>query len=517
MASISRILKSTFSAIGSPFLTFGRWLRRKVTSLRNVQRQHDAQADNNNNNVTTRLQHRHIARDDTPPVSASGVMAENNSHTENDWDMCDDAYSETEVTRLLAKMESSDDRLIFSEHLMHLAQKLPQGETREVVYSACQDVANLCLSQDRLQHYTLSILLSHEISDRHKPLLIQALQEQSTAQNPPPEPPDNTRESEWSREYHASMQLLSDAIDARRQVCAEKHYPYTQTVCSIDELITHFKQINSPADDSCSYDVALTDTFTFLDQLDLALGRLSLPKERLAWITSKVNHLKSQLLERSLTRLPYIYRHGISQGCIESDALGLADASTEDWQGVLKDTNGSSAFGHQFVKDCGRDHYTLKDERLGTISHYSPGPEALTEEALTLFCDNNDHVAGTLSKVVNQTYYSYMLKLEAARLLQFSPWNILVLSGNPNTTQKYTITRKENGDVTVKTEMMSDNPVCTLGKATMKLQGATYNLSCEATLDGKQLKQGVLSASKPDVRIEYPATDAIQWQDHDGT
>ena len=510
MTSISQILKTTFRAIGKPFLAFGRWLRRKVASLRNVQPRHTTSVDHQNN-VTTSIQDRHISRDDNSQPDSSSSISISSGHTENGGA----AYNEAEVSQLLTDMGSSGDYQIFCNPLMHLAQQLPRGEIREVVYSACQNVANKCLSQDRLQHYKLSILLSRDITDQHKPALIHALQQQSTTPNPPIDPHNDIRESEWSREYHAYMQLLSNAINERRQACAAARYPFTQTLCSIDELNAHFAQIAPPTDDPYTYDVSLTAVFHFLDQLDRALDRLNAPQKHQIWIRNEVNRLKLQLSEKSCTRLPYVYQHDLTHDWIDADAVGLGEDSTEDWKGVLRDVNRFAAFGQQFDKDRTRDHYIIRNEISGSINCYSPGSKPLTDEDLTTLCGSR-LIAGTLSKIINQTFYSYMIKLEAARLSKLSPWLIFVQSNDQNTIQQYTITLKENGAVTVETEMKSDKPTCLLDQAVKYLEGAEYSLSCETTFDGAQLKQGILSAPKPVVRMKYPATDTIQWHDHNG-
>lgn len=516
MEAISRIIKTTFNTVGQPFLAFGHWLRRKVACLRNVQPQHDTKPDNNNNTVT-RVQDRNITlSDNNQPESISESPSDSINDAYNDWDTCADAYSNTQVSQLLSLMDTDSFSLTFCKHLQQLAKKLPPGETQEVIYSACQDVANACLSQDRMLAYKLSIILSHDIAPQHKKSLINVLRKQCSTPNPPLDPGNDDRESTWSRDYHANMHSLSNAIHAMRQSCSEPRYPLTQTLCTLDELSDYFALIAAPADDSDAYDVALTAASYFLDQLDRALVKAEINEERQKWIRKKIYRFKSQFAESARSRLPHIYQHGITNGCIDPDALRLREYATEDWEGVLRDTNGFSAFGTQFFKDCGRDHYILKDETQGTINCYNPGSGALTDNVLKTFCGGNDLVAGTLSKVVNQTFYSYMLKLETARMLKFSPWLILVRSNDEHTTQEYTITMKKNGDIAIRTLLKTDHPACTLDRYNMYLKGAEYSLSCETTFDGEKLKQGILSASEPTVRIEYPATETIQWHDNNG-
>ncbi|GAA4649394.1 hypothetical protein GCM10023116_16680 [Kistimonas scapharcae] len=361
MESISRLLKDTLTTVGQPFLAFGQWLRRKVASLRNVRRQPIGPSENNCD--TTAVQDRHITlSDNEPPEGDSSSPTDNGNDTDDDWDMCDDTYSETVIDRILTNMQGCSE-LTFCEHLRQLAQKLPGGEIQEVLYSACQDIANECLSADRLDNYQLSILLSHRLINRHKSLLINAL---NNARKPldPPLKPNTSRESEWSRQYHDDMQSLADSLTRNATRYASDKYPINAIVCSCKMLADFYEK----REDDGGYDAGLSAAYKFLQQLTDSVNKAALSDKRKHWLKNEADTLQEKLAQISLQRLPKLFHNGTTSGQIKPELLGLDKASSEDWEGTLKHANGLPPFGKKFEDDCLRDDYILV-RRLTEFRH----------------------------------------------------------------------------------------------------------------------------------------------------
>ena len=501
MTSVSRLIKTTFTTIGQPFLAFGRWLRRKVASLRNVRRQNIVPSENNNDNTT--VQDRHITlSDNEPPEGDSGSSNDSGDESDDNWDMCDDAYSETVIDRLLTNMQGCSE-LTFCEHLRQLAQKLPAEEIQEVLYSVCQDIANQCLSSDRLDDYRLSILLSHRLINRHKSSLITALQHACRPLDPPLRP-NSTRESEWSRQYHADMQSLAEALNQNASRYASEKYPLSAVVCSQKMLADYYEKPETDA----GYDTTLTAAYNFLEQLKHSFKDAALSDERKCWLEKEADTLQAELARSSLPRLPTLFEHGITEGHIFPEQIGLDDLSTSDWEDTLRYTNGLEPFGKKFDADRLRDNYLLADASQRSEKHYCSESNALSEADLLAFT-GDEMVTKALSKIATQTFPSYMINLEMARLQQVTPLTIPPMGQGEYCRKQCIITRHISGDYSIGYHMTSSPPDCVVHDSPVSLSGMTYTLFSETTFDGECLKQGILSAAKPIVQITFKSNNSI--------
>ncbi|WP_211829951.1 hypothetical protein [Kistimonas asteriae] len=502
MESISRLIKTGITTVGQPFLAFGAWLRRKVASLRNVRRQHVIDPSENNSD-TTAVQDRQITlSDNQQPEGDSDTSTDNENDTDSDWDMCDDADSETVIDRLLTNMQGCSG-LTLCEHLRQLAQKMPSGEIQEVLYSACQDIANECLSADRLDDYQLSILLSHRLINRHKSSLIYALDNARKPLDPPLEP-NTTRESEWSRQYHDDMQSLADGLTRNATRYASEKYPNNAIVCSCKMLADHYEKMENDAE----YDAALSAAYKFLEQLTDSVNNTDLSDKRKRWLRKEADTQQDKLAQISLQRLPTLFHQGTSNGQIKPELLGLDKASAEDWDDTLKYTNGLSPFGQEFEGDCRRDDYILADDSQNAVIYRSK-ENALTEADLKRFT-GDDTIAETLSKMATQTFPSYMTALETARLQQITPLHITAMVDEKYCRKQCTITQHSNGDYSIGYRITSTRPDCFAHNTLVNLSGVEYTLFSQATFDGEHLKRGTLVATKPIVQITYREIETIQ-------
>lgn len=386
-------------------------------------------------------------------------------------------------------------------------------ETKKVIHRIIHDILDNTLTQSRLGHYQLSLILNENLGDTLTKTILTQMNQSALSASSSTIPNTKFNQTQEDFQYHQEMETLI-SVTQNPKTTPKRDKPITNTHIG-DSFIRMI--ILDKTENRLQKHAALTSVQTALAEIHHTLKSLSNLSHSQRWIKYRVKILKQDLETKALPAVSNNARNSLpdsvfdyaldSNGTVVLSEMNLIKGSKKNWDETLKFCNNLSPFPTQFFIDASRSNVVLKDMTQNYVECFSNdiGSQTLTQEAYEKFFDDT-HVVGTLSKITSQVFASYMMFIDQSRLQQSTPFSFITGKSNPTCT----ITKTKNGLFTIeyKEKKIFPTIISLNTDAIYPLKDAVYTIKSTCTFDPNALSNGKLLASEPTVKITYtPSPD----------
>ncbi|MCK5893798.1 MAG: hypothetical protein KAG53_05165 [Endozoicomonadaceae bacterium] len=377
-------------------------------------------------------------------------------------------------------------------------------EVKKVITRIIHDISNTTLNHSRLANYQLSLLLSESLGDKLTATILTHLYHIALPEASPTIKDIDIDKTPEDIQYHKEMgKLITTTQKIKQRKQSDKPIPCTHMGSSFIQMVTHDKKENRSQKNR-----GLSSLQSSLFDIHKELSNHQTPpplSSSQKWVKQRAHIVMESLDSKALPLSDDIFMHALDDdNTITPSEMSSTKWSKKTWDNTLEYCNKKKPFDGEFIVDNIRTIYVLKDMTKKTTTEFIPqvGEQVFNKESYENFI-GDAKIAGTLSKITSQVFASYMTILDAVRLQQITPFSVISSSNSHQI--KCTITKIKDNTFNIKYEHKKISPIALscITSTPCYLTDAVYNIESTCTFNAESLKNGLLVAPEPTVKVTY--------------